>query len=272
MTILLAFILLVVLIGIGLLVSRFIPSVNKTTNENLHSLEDLVERKKESNLKAPIFFFSLLVSILFVSWIFDSKYEKVIENKLYKAEEESLDSVFTVTAVLPPPPPKIEHPKPVVDQIKPIVPDIKEVDEKPKEKDPEPIDINEITEPIIQSITGTTGPVQKVDNTIYMGGELQEEPEFIGNLKNHLSLQLKNAKVPAKNRLSGKPVTIKVFFVVEKDGIVSDVTIPARSQVGLSESTKEIIVNSLLGTKWKPGKRVDQPVRVRLRQPLTIMP
>lgn len=274
MSIVTAFILLGLLILTGFLIAKFLPRERILTSKDINGLEDLLERKKDSNLKLPIFFFSLLVSILFMSWIFDANYDKMVENKLFTSPAEKLDSVFEMAIVLPAPP-KVKPPevKPEIQPDPPKDPEIKEVekeDEKPKEK----IKLNELLPDDLPFDGDGEDPdaKQQADNTTYMPGQVDVIPSCDG-LKDYLALSFKGVRAPTKYKIQKKKYSFVVTFVVEKDGSVSNIKLGRRYKDELSEDQQKKIIDIFSKLpQFSPGRRVDQPVKVRTSQRITLNP
>lgn len=273
MSIVTAFILLGLLIVVGVVVVKFLPRKRSIANKKVNNLEDLLERKKDSNLKLPIFLYALLVSLLFTSWIFDSNYRTLVEKKLFTSPVEKLDSIFEMAIVLPAPP-KVKPPevKPEIKPDPPKDPEIKEV-KKVEKKEPKKIELNKIAEDLDFEGEGEdTEAKQAVDNTTYMPGQVNVIPSCAG-LKDFLQSNFGNMRPPVKYIMNNRSYKVTIFFVVEKDGTLTEIKINRRNKDDLSEKQQKKIIETFKRSPlFTPGKRIDQPVRVRLKQTITLNP
>jgi len=114
----------------------------------------------------------------------------------------------------------------------------------------------------------------EIDNKINFPDQLSEIPSFPSGregLIDYLTYHLKDIKPSAKYRLARKAVSIKVFFVVEKDGSVSDVNIPKRYSSYIDNKDIEKIKKAFQNMPhWNPGKLLDEPKRTKMIQSIQI--
>lgn len=109
------------------------------------------------------------------------------------------------------------------------------------------------------------GVVGGVDNEIYIGGGVDEYPEFTGGMKAFTKYMERNLRYPSRaqeDEIQGK---VFVSFVVEKDGSITDVQVLRGIGYGCDEEAMKVIKKSPL---WKPGKNKGVPVRVRYNMPI----
>lgn len=268
------FIFILLIIG-GVLGFKLLSDNEPTPSSKISTLEDLLEReKKKNNYKAPIFFFSTFIALLFMSWVFDSGYERLGEKKLYKKVVEEIDTILTFSIPPPPPPPKQPEPEPQPEKIEVEVPDIVIVEEEEK-KDTVVIKTPDIPVPAPPS-QGPPGPPQQVDTKAYFPSELTSPAEYPGgHVAETAYLQKKfyNIKAPAKNRAMGQAYTMKISVVIEKDGRITDAKLDKRSQALLDQATQDRIIQILESMpNWIPGKVLDEPKRSRYFIPITLAP
>ena len=270
----LAIIIFILLLLVGIFGFKFLSEREPISISKVSTLEDLLERKKKkNNYRVPIFFFSTFVSLLFISWVFDSGYERLGEKKLYKKVTEEIDTILTFSIPPPPPPPKQPKQKPKPEKVKVVIPEIVIV-KKIDEKEPEVV-----TTPVIPTPTtppGPPSPPQKLDTRAYFPSELTSPAEYPGGHDaetDYLQAKFYNIKAPAKNRKSGEPYTMKVSVVIEKDGSITDAKLDKRSQAQLDPATQEKIIQILESMpKWTPGKVLTEPKRSRYFIPITLNP
>ena len=115
-------------------------------------------------------------------------------------------------------------------------------------------------------------PTQKQTDNIYFANDITKLPRFKGSLFNYLSFNLRKLKAHPSNKKNGSPFSFNVQFIVEKNGTVEKVTIPKKHSVSLNQDTIDIIIETFTNMEWSPGQKDNQPVRVRMIQPITITP
>ena len=272
MEFLIAFLFLVGLTVVAIVLIKRLPKA-QSTSATVNQVEDLIDKKKENDLRTPILLFSLFTSLVFVSWVFDASYEKMIEKKIFYSEVEELEDI-TIYNILPPPPPKKvkpKEPKPVVkDPLEAIIEEkevIEEVIEEPKEIIEDIIDDIEtdIETDIDSEIYDENSTETEVDNTVYDLSELGTPPELItnnGDLGGYLETSLAYVRAPLKNKQLKQNYELKVYYVVEPDGTVSNIVIQKRDQEALGEKRTQIIYETVENMEYVPGTRLTKPVRL----------
>jgi len=98
------------------------------------------------------------------------------------------------------------------------------------------------------------------DNKIYDFMYVEHLPTYPGGFKqlyNELGLLIKYPSKAAKNNVQG---TVKLTFVVEKDGRLTDITTENKIGYGLDEEAVRIFKRL---KKWAPGTLEGKPIRVR---------
>ncbi|MBC6112906.1 energy transducer TonB [Pedobacter fastidiosus] len=161
-----------------------------------------------------------------------------------------------------------------------VVVDRKDIEEPPTIKDIESAVVSNKTQDgeikpnlVIPTATGNgnglgkdkEGVVGGVDNEIYIGGGVDEYPEFTGGMKAFTKYMERNLRYPSRaqeDEIQGK---VFVSFVVEKDGSITDVQVLRGIGYGCDEEAMKVIKKSPL---WKPGKNKGVPVRVRYNMPI----
>lgn len=113
---------------------------------------------------------------------------------------------------------------------------------------------------------GNTGTSTDSGEGIFTNIGLQASPEFPGGIKNFLALVGKNFRLPE----IGEKATMKVFvyFVVEKDGTLSNIKVARDPGYGLGAEAIRVLKS--IKTKWKPGIQNDKPVRTAYNLPITV--
>ncbi|MCY1225116.1 Gram-negative bacterial tonB protein [compost metagenome] len=103
-------------------------------------------------------------------------------------------------------------------------------------------------------------------NEILNIGVLQANPEFPGGIKNFLALVGEKFKTPEIDEQG--IMKIFVYFVVEKDGTLSNIKVLRDPGYGLGEEAIRVLKS--IKTKWKPGIQNDKPVRTAYNLPISV--
>lgn len=114
-------------------------------------------------------------------------------------------------------------------------------------------------------------PGSKVEETVDFGNEIylkvEQEPQFMGrsweSFHYWVLRQVKYPKAAEKNKIQG---TVKIQFVIEKDGSISNVEVTESPSPILSEEALRVV--KLSSTHWTPGKQRNTPVRMRIEVPI----
>lgn len=204
-------------------------------------------------------------------------------------EESDVDKIIEVVdimeppveEVLPPPPPVVEQkqaPKSLVEEVKfkPLeaakkedVPDdppkteqFKEADASSRNADASPTgDIN-----IGTSAGDLDKGVEADDNSVHSTVGLQVLPEYPGGINAFYEYVKRNIRLPEVDR--DLNVNVIVSFVVEKDGTITDISVPRDPGYGLKKEAERLIKSNK--AKWSPGVQNGKPVRVRYQLPIKV--
>jgi periplasmic protein TonB len=95
-----------------------------------------------------------------------------------------------------------------------------------------------------------------VDNNLYDYETVNVQPMFPGGIKEFISYVGKNFTPPEVEGLSG---VVKIDFVIEKNGMITNVKIVADIGYGSGEEAKRVISKS---PAWEPGEEEGKKVRV----------
>jgi protein TonB len=219
-----------------------------------------MELKKNPKLdyrKKSVLFFNigLVLSLLFVISAFEWKFVENISGVDFGVSDP-LDGPEIITLTVQPPPPK-----PQLKQITLI-----EVDNE------EEIEVENIT------FTLDVGEVDKIEDIVPDMGDLEDEkvdithdivetmPSFEGGISEFYKFVSKNLQYPAQARRMGIEGKVYVYFVVDKDGSLSDIEVVKGIGAGCDE---EVLRITKLSPNWNPGKQRGTPVRVRMMMPIT---
>ena len=115
--------------------------------------------------------------------------------------------------------------------------------------------------------TMTTPPVAATPsngNTIESTVSVDVMPEFPGGIKKFLTYVGNNFEKPEID----ETVTILMSFVIEKDGSMTDIKVLRNPGYGLDKEAIRVL--KAQRTKWKPGVKNGQPVRVLYQLPIKV--
>lgn len=94
---------------------------------------------------------------------------------------------------------------------------------------------------------------------------VEKMPEFPGGISALQAFLAKNIQFPAAAAETDVQGTVYVYFVVEKDGSISNIRILRGIGAGCDEEAERVI--SML-PKWKPGEQRGKPVKVSYNIPV----
>lgn len=122
-------------------------------------------------------------------------------------------------------------------------------------------------EPQIASLPHSEETEELDETTIFYVPEVQ--PEFPGGSKG-IARFIRNAvrypEIALENRIGGR---VKVSFIVEKDGSLSDIQVVGKAiGYGLEEEALRLVKSM---PRWTPGSQGNVPVRVRFVLPIDFM-
>jgi protein TonB len=117
-----------------------------------------------------------------------------------------------------------------------------------------------------QQETPKEQPKEEVeDNEIYEN--IADKPTFKGGsdkLQEFLGENLVYPREAYDNEIEG---VIMVFFVINKDGSVSDITTDGKGNKDLQREAMNVVKKT--SGMWKPGTQREKPVRVKAKIPIT---
>ena len=117
---------------------------------------------------------------------------------------------------------------------------------------------------IIQKKTTPTTIKNIDDNNIYNAAGIEVKPDFPGGLEKFYKFIGKNFQVPEEEGLKGK---VFVTFVVEKDGLLSDIKVIRDIGYGTGNEAVRVLKSS---PRWEPGEQNGKKVRCIYSLPISI--
>jgi periplasmic protein TonB len=101
------------------------------------------------------------------------------------------------------------------------------------------------------------------ENRIFIA--VEEDPSFPGGQVELMKYLSSTLRYPTAAREAGLDGIVFISFVVEKDGSISDIRVLRGPGGGLDDEAVRVIRNM---PRWKPGKQMNQPVRVQFSIPV----
>ncbi len=116
------------------------------------------------------------------------------------------------------------------------------------------------TEPVTE--TPKTGNGEMIANT----SMVEKNPAFPGGIE--AFLKIVGNKFVAPEMEEERIVKVIVLFVVEKDGSLSNITVPRNPGFGLDKEAIRVLKS--IKTKWEPGIYKGEPVRTQYTLPIVV--
>jgi len=124
------------------------------------------------------------------------------------------------------------------------------------------------------TLHGTGKDPETVVNTAENGGagivdiySLQKNPEFPGGINKFLELVGSKFRTP-EDIESKQTMKVFVYFVVEKDGSLTNISVLRDPGHGLGKEAIRVLKS--IKTKWSPGIQNNQPVRTAYNLPISV--
>ena len=215
-------------------------------------------RKADLESKKTLFIeIGLVIAIGVTLLAFEWKtYEKTELELITRAVEDIQEEMVQITQhVKPPPPPK---PPPQTTIIN-IVEDDVEIEDEIE------IDVEADEETVVEEYIPVEIAEDEEDEEAPIFTVVESMPSFPGGDEARIKYLQQNLKYPQMARESGIQGRVFVTFVVEKNGMITDVKILRGIGGGCDEEAVRVIQNM---PKWKAGKQRGKPVRVQFNMPI----
>lgn len=179
----------------------------------------------------------------------------------------------------PPPPPPSEPPPPVKPTVQFTPPEIKKDEEVKEEEKPaeqkdlkdaaagiktQEGDINGIDPGIVDNPGTGTGIVEAAAAPEIFK-VVEQMPEFPGGEAALYKYLADNVRYPERATNAGAQGTVRVKFVVNEDGTISQVDVARPIGNGMDEEAKRVVQGM---PRWKPGKNNGKAVKVYFQVPI----
>ncbi|MGI9544043.1 MAG: energy transducer TonB [Cyclobacteriaceae bacterium] len=145
----------------------------------------------------------------------------------------------------------------------PVIP--REIIEIPDNEEPEDTEVIVID---LEDPTVDIGPIiedipEEIADTIHIVAEVMPAP--VGGMQAFYKYIGKNLKYPSVARRIGIEGKVYMYFVIDRDGSLSDVKVLKGIGGGCDEEALRVVEAA---PKWNPGKQRGVPVRVKMTLPI----
>jgi protein TonB len=251
---------------------------NRNKSYGAYVLRKVYNNHIANALLISVVSFSLILTapILYKKYFAREEEERKIDLVEVKLEEINLEN-----PELPPPPPEtMDAPAPQISMIKFLPPEVKPDNEIKDDEEP-PTDEQlkesnagdktqdgEKNNTVVESGTGNgngTAPKVEEKKPVEIVTWVPEMPQFPGGPAEYLNYLKKNIRYPSKALENGIKGTLKISFVVNVDGTISDIKVIHSLGYGLDEEAIRVFKKM---PAWKPGKQNSNATPVRLIYPV----
>ena len=96
---------------------------------------------------------------------------------------------------------------------------------------------------------------------VYEQDKVEQKAEFTGGMEKQLQFMMQNLKYPKEAEKDGASGTVRVHFIVEKDGTLTDVKVPDSVHPALDAEGIRLVKAM---PKWTPAKLKGKAVRSKM--------
>lgn len=100
---------------------------------------------------------------------------------------------------------------------------------------------------------------------IYEQDKVDKQAEFTGGMMKQMEFMMKNLKYPKEAENEGASGTVRVHFIVEKDGSLTDVKVPESVHKALDAEAIRLVKAM---PKWTPAQLKGKAVRSKMVLPV----
>ena len=100
---------------------------------------------------------------------------------------------------------------------------------------------------------------------VYEQDKVEQKAEFTGGMMKQIEFMMQNLKYPKEAEKDGVSGTVRVYFIVEKDGTLTDVKVPDSVHPALDAEGIRLVKAM---PKWTPAKVKGKPVRSKMVLPV----
>lgn len=105
--------------------------------------------------------------------------------------------------------------------------------------------------------------IEQMQDPVYEQDMVEQKAEFVGGMIKHMEFMMRNLKYPKEAEKAGASGTVRVHFIVEKDGTLTNVKVPDSVHPALDAEGIRLIKAM---PKWTPAQLKGQAVRSKIVQ------
>lgn len=113
--------------------------------------------------------------------------------------------------------------------------------------------------------TSQSQQTEQKQEPVYEQDKVEQKAEFTGGMMKQIEFMMQNLKYPKEAEKDGVSGTVRVHFIVEKDGTLTDVKVPDSVHKALDAEAIRLVKAM---PKWTPAKIKGKPVRSKMMLPV----
>ena len=113
--------------------------------------------------------------------------------------------------------------------------------------------------------TSQSQQTEQKQEPVYEQDKVEQKAEFTGGMMKQIEFMMQNLKYPKEAEKDGVSGTVRVHFIVEKDGTLTDVKVPDSVHPALDAEGIRLVKAM---PKWTPAKVKGKAVRSKMVLPV----
>ena len=113
--------------------------------------------------------------------------------------------------------------------------------------------------------TSQSQQTEQKQEPVYEQDKVEQKAEFTGGMMKQIEFMMQNLKYPKEAEKDGASGTVRVHFIVEKDGTLTDVKVPDSVHPALDAEGIRLVKAM---PKWPPAKVKGKAVRSKMVLPV----
>ena len=113
--------------------------------------------------------------------------------------------------------------------------------------------------------TSQSQQTEQKQEPVYEQDKVEQKAEFTGGMMKQIEFMMQNLKYPKEAEKDGASGTVRVHFIVEKDGTLTDVKVPDSVHKALDAEGIRLVKAM---PKWTPAKVKGKAVRSKMMLPV----
>ena len=113
--------------------------------------------------------------------------------------------------------------------------------------------------------TSQSQQTEQKQEPVYEQDKVEQKAEFTGGMMKQIEFMMQNLKYPKEAEKDGASGTVRVYFIVEKDGTLTDVKVPDSVHKALDAEAIRLVKAM---PKWTPAQLKGKAVRSKMVLPV----